>query len=131
MARCLTFLRSQDRRLIVALFAARTNSSLRNSGALVPTDRAHAAGTHTLLTYLPLTRFNGRALYRTHPKLYLRTIMGILTTRRDQRHTASAARRVGGYSELIRLSSERARSSGGVLTRNAATGQWTVKRRDG
>lgn len=57
--------------------------------------------------------------------------MGTITTRQDQRDTASAARRVGGYTELIRLSGERTRSSNGMVTRNSATGQWTVKRRDG
>lgn len=62
---------------------------------------------------------------------YTGEVMGTITTRQNQRDTASAARRVGGYSELIRLSAERTRSNNGTVTRNAATGQWTVTRRDG
>lgn len=61
----------------------------------------------------------------------MKETMGTITTRQNQRDTALAARRVGGYSELIRLSVERTRSSSAVVTRNAATGQWTVTRRDG
>lgn len=54
--------------------------------------------------------------------------MATITTRQNQRHTAAAARRVGGYSELIRLSAERIRSgSGSTVTRNAKTGQWIVR----
>ena len=53
--------------------------------------------------------------------------MATITTRQHQRHTAAAARRVGGYSELIRLSTERGRSgAGSTVTRNAITGQWSV-----
>ncbi|WP_169474179.1 MULTISPECIES: hypothetical protein [unclassified Novosphingobium] len=54
--------------------------------------------------------------------------MATITTRQNQRHTASAAKRVGGYSELIRLSTERGRSGASmVVSRNSATGRWVVK----
>jgi len=56
--------------------------------------------------------------------------MATITTRQHQRHTAAAARRVGGYSELIRLSAERGHSgAGSMVTRNAITGQWSVRPR--
>ncbi|GHC96946.1 hypothetical protein GCM10019060_27290 [Novosphingobium pokkalii] len=64
-----------------------------------------------------------RALRRN----YLRG-MTTITTRHDQRHAAAAAKRVGGYSELIRLSRERARSgSATVVARNPVTGRWSIK----
>ena len=57
--------------------------------------------------------------------------MATITTRLNQRRTASAARRVGGYSELVRLTAERLRRGrDGVITRNANTGQFSVKPAD-
>jgi hypothetical protein len=56
-------------------------------------------------------------------------MMTTITTRRDQRDTAAAARRVGGYDELIRLAHERRRIDG-TVTRDADTGQWGVRGRD-
>lgn len=54
--------------------------------------------------------------------------MGTMTTRRDQRVTADAARRVGGYSELVRLAAERRRQGdGSTIVRDAGTGEWRVK----
>lgn len=52
--------------------------------------------------------------------------MATITTRQNQRSTASAAKRVGGYSELIRLSGERKRSPGAVVGRDSATGQFVI-----
>lgn len=54
--------------------------------------------------------------------------MSMTTTRRDQRETAAAARRVGGYSELVRLAAERRRQgSGSKIIRDPQTGQWQVR----
>lgn len=55
--------------------------------------------------------------------------MTTITTRRDQRNTAAAARRVGGYGELVRLANERRRVEG-TVTRDAQTGRWSVRGRD-
>lgn len=55
--------------------------------------------------------------------------MTTITTRRDQRDTAAAARRVGGYGELVRLAHERRRVDG-TVTRDANTGRWGVRGRD-
>ncbi|MBB3473484.1 hypothetical protein [Sphingomonas sp. BK345] len=54
--------------------------------------------------------------------------MSTITTRRDQRDTAAAARRVGGYQELVRLANERRHSAGGTVARDATTGRWGVRR---
>lgn len=52
--------------------------------------------------------------------------MTILTTTKDQLRVATAARRVGGYDELIRLDREkRAAGPGAVLTRR--NGKLTYK----
>lgn len=64
-------------------------------------------------------------LYEGAPWVYL-WIMATITTRQNQRSTASAAKRVGGYSELIRLSGERKRSSAAVVARDASTGRFTI-----
>lgn len=51
--------------------------------------------------------------------------MAVLTSTRDQIRVAAAARKVGGYKELVRLSNEwLAAGKGAVLTRNA-DGRWT------
>ena len=55
-------------------------------------------------------------------------MMTTITTRRDQRDTAAAARRVGGYDELVRLANERRRVDG-TVTRDAHTGRWSVRGR--
>ena len=59
-------------------------------------------------------------------KTYLSN-MSTITTRRDQRDTAAAARRVGGYQELVRLANERRHSEGSTVTRDATTGRWGVR----
>lgn len=57
--------------------------------------------------------------------------MATITTRKEQKATASAARKVGGYSELVRLAAERHKEgSSGTLSRNAKTGNWSVKPAD-
>lgn len=54
--------------------------------------------------------------------------MAAITTRRDQRSTASAARKVGGYSELVRLAAEKAeRGKGSSVEHDRVTGKWVVK----
>ena len=54
--------------------------------------------------------------------------MTTITTRKDQKDTASAARKVGGYSELVRLAAEQNKEGpGSMLSRNAKTGAWSVK----
>lgn len=54
--------------------------------------------------------------------------MTTITTRKEQKDTASAARKVGGYSELVRLAAERRKEgSGSTVSRNAKTGAWSVK----
>lgn len=63
----------------------------------------------------------------TGGKTYLSN-MSTITTRRDQRDTAAAARRVGGYQELVRLANERRHSEGSTVTRDANTGHWGVRR---
>ena len=55
--------------------------------------------------------------------------MTTMTTRRDQRDIAAAARRVGGYDELLRLANERRRLPDSTVTRDAATGRWSVRGR--
>lgn len=51
--------------------------------------------------------------------------MAVLTSTRDQMRVAAAARKVGGYGELARLSREKiAAGKGGVLTKDA-NGRWT------
>lgn len=64
-------------------------------------------------------------LYDGAPWVYLWS-MATITTRQNQRSTALAARRVGGYSELIRLSGERKRSSAAVVARDASTGRFSI-----
>jgi len=54
--------------------------------------------------------------------------MGVVISLAEQRRVADAARRVGGYDQLVRLAKEkRAAQPGAKLVRNAATGQWTYK----
>ncbi|CAN5496539.1 hypothetical protein BH10PSE12_BH10PSE12_07910 [soil metagenome] len=54
--------------------------------------------------------------------------MTTITTRKEQRDTASAARKVGGYSELVRLAAEqRKEGPGSTVSRNTKTGLWSVK----
>ena len=54
--------------------------------------------------------------------------MTTITTRKDQADTASAARKVGGYAELVRLSDERRKEgAASTLSRNSDTGTWSVK----
>lgn len=53
--------------------------------------------------------------------------MSTITTRRDQQDTAGAARRVGGYAELVRLANERRRTAGSKIKRDEATGRWGVR----
>ncbi len=53
--------------------------------------------------------------------------MAAITTRRDQRSTASAARKVGGYSELVRLAAEKAEhGKGSYVKHDRLTGRWVV-----
>lgn len=58
--------------------------------------------------------------------------MAVLTTTRDQNRVAAAARKVGGYENLVRLSKEaHAAGPGGVVRRDARTGQWAYKKPKG
>jgi len=53
--------------------------------------------------------------------------MTTITTRKEQSATASAARKVGGYSELVRLAAEhKEKGAGSTVKRNASTGKWVV-----
>ncbi len=53
--------------------------------------------------------------------------MATITTLREQRDTASAVRKVGGYSELVRLAAEcRKLGEGSVPKRDATTGRWSI-----
>lgn len=53
--------------------------------------------------------------------------MATITTTREQRETADAARRVGGYRELVRLAAERRRKgAGSTVVRNSENGRWSV-----
>ena len=52
--------------------------------------------------------------------------MATITTRDEQQSTASAARKVGGYAELVRLSSELQRGEGRTVVRDD-DGHWSVK----
>jgi hypothetical protein len=53
--------------------------------------------------------------------------MTTITTRKDQTETASAARKVGGYGELVRLASEQSKQGqGSTVKRDSATGRWSV-----
>ncbi|GGL29427.1 hypothetical protein [Caulobacter rhizosphaerae] len=57
--------------------------------------------------------------------------MAVLTTTRDQNRVAAAARKVGGYSVLIRLSKERLTAPiGSVPMRDPRTGQWSYRKPD-
>jgi hypothetical protein len=54
--------------------------------------------------------------------------MTTITTRREQSDTASAARKVGGYSELVRLAAERRKlGEGSVPKRDGKTGKWSMQ----
>ena len=54
--------------------------------------------------------------------------MTTITTRREQSDTASAARKVGGYSELVRLAAESRRlGKGSVPKRDGKTGKWSMQ----
>jgi len=68
-------------------------------------------------------------LYAVGQSTYLEC-MTTITSRQEQRHTASAARRVGGYSELVRLESERLqRGGGGSVAQNPQTGRFVIVKR--
>ena len=54
--------------------------------------------------------------------------MAVLTSTRTQNRVAAAARKVGGYGELVRLSRERfAAGDGAVLVRDA-DGRWAYRK---
>ena len=54
--------------------------------------------------------------------------MAKITSSREQRDTAAAARKVGGYSELVRLAAERRRhGKSSSVTRDTKTGEYHVK----
>jgi len=54
--------------------------------------------------------------------------MTTVTTRKEQSATASAAKKVGGYSELVRLSAARAlQGKNSSVVRDTKTGRWDVK----
>jgi hypothetical protein len=54
--------------------------------------------------------------------------MAKITSSREQRDTASAARKVGGYSELVRLAAEqRKHGKSSSVSRDSETGQYHVK----
>ena len=52
--------------------------------------------------------------------------MATITTRDEQRSTADAARRVGGYSELVRLAQERGTGTDRAIIRSP-NGDWQVR----
>lgn len=52
--------------------------------------------------------------------------MTTVTTRKEQVDTASAAKKVGGYSELVRLAAERAQKGKNSVVRKDANGRWSV-----
>jgi hypothetical protein len=53
--------------------------------------------------------------------------MTTITTKKEQRETASAARKVGGYSALVRLAAEKSKQGkDSAVRRDAKSGQWTV-----
>lgn len=57
--------------------------------------------------------------------------MAVLTTTRNQNRVAAAARKVGAYSVLIRLSKERLTApTGSVPMRDPRTGQWSYRKPD-
>lgn len=57
------------------------------------------------------------------------TITRVMTTTRNQNRVAAAARKVGGYQALVRLSRERQNApAGSVLMRDPRTGEWTYRR---
>ena len=54
--------------------------------------------------------------------------MATIMTVGEQRRAGDAARKVGGYSELIRIESERRDAKGqGHVVRNASSGQYSFK----
>ena len=66
-------------------------------------------------------------VYLLSQKVYINLMASILTN--DQQRTAgSAARKVGGYAELIRLEGERRAAKGqGHVQRESATGRFVFK----
>jgi hypothetical protein len=57
--------------------------------------------------------------------------MAVLTSTRDQNRVAAAARKVGGYSALVRLSKQRHTvGAGAVLKRDPRTGEWSYCKPD-
>jgi len=53
--------------------------------------------------------------------------MSTITTRKEQRDTASAARKVGGYSALVRLAAEKSKQGkDSTIRRDEKSGRWTV-----
>lgn len=52
--------------------------------------------------------------------------MGAITTPVQQANTALAARRVGGYAELVRLAREQAAAGGQGQLRRNADGRWVI-----
>lgn len=58
--------------------------------------------------------------------------MAVLTTTKDQNRVAAAARKVGGYENLVRLTQERqAAGPGAVVRRDARTGEWGYRKPKG
>lgn len=52
--------------------------------------------------------------------------MATILTTREQKQAGEAARRVGGYSELIRLETERRQAKGkGTVVRDASNGRYS------
>ena len=51
--------------------------------------------------------------------------MAVLTSTRTQNRVAAAARKVGGYEELVRLSRERYSAGEGAALIRTADGRWT------
>jgi hypothetical protein len=58
-----------------------------------------------------------------------RGVSRVMTTTRNQNRVAAAARKVGGYDVLVRLSREWLSAPvGGVLVRDAKTGEWSYRK---
>ena len=57
--------------------------------------------------------------------------MAVLTSTRTQNRVAAAARKVGGYGALIRLSKQRLTApAGSVPMRDPRTGEWSYRKPD-
>lgn len=53
--------------------------------------------------------------------------MGIVTSLAEQRRVSDAARRVGGYEQLVRLATEKRAAGPGATLVKRADGQWIYK----